>query len=149
MVDDLAAAAIAAGSFAAGTFLGSLHLPTPIVGQLGDFHFLDETALATQVMTVLDGSGNKYIPAFLRQGLELGGAHYIWAYDWPYNNPGEITVDAGLIADLWTRPNGLWALEVANFDFDNPKTVVFDDGEGHRATVPDLVTIAFLDLTQV
>lgn len=115
--------------------------------QLGSFTFSDETALATQVMTVLDGAGVQYRPQFQSQGFELGGAHYIWFYYWPFNNPGETTLDVGLIADLWQRPDGVWALELANFDYANDKNVVFDDGSGDRATVK-VSTTAFLDLVQ-
>lgn len=128
----------------------------PPVQQLGNFTFTDETDLANRVMKVM-GSGNDNgvvfgpsstrptNPVFINSGFESGGTHYLWFWYWPYNNPGEVTVDVGMIADLWQRPPNVWSLELANFDY-NPKTVEFNDGT-HTAFL-SLVTTAFVDLSQ-
>jgi hypothetical protein len=74
---------------------------------------------------------------FIRRGFEGGSPHYIYFYDWPFNNPGEISLDLGAVLDLWgprpdngdfyytNQPAHLWSIEFANFD-DETKTLVID-----------------------
>ena len=143
----IAAGAIgAAVGFGAGVGVGAANPGKPPIKQIGTFIFLDHTDLATRVMTVT-GEGATFRPQFINQGFESGGAHYIWFYMWPFNNPGEVTVDIGMIADLWIRPNKAWSVEIANFDY-NPKVCTLDDGLGHRAAIALGGSVVFLDLTQ-
>lgn len=96
--------------------VGALQVP---IAQL-KLNFTDYQSLIDQVtVQFIDPSGAHitYNRTFDSQGFELGAPHYIYKYFWPYNNPGEITVDVGAVADLWgPRPNGSWTLQIANFD---------------------------------
>ena len=149
----MAAVAGAVGGAALGFVLGatSKRPVLPPIQEIGTLAFSDYADLATRVMSVT-GQEAQFIPTLLTTGFENGGAHYIYGYYWPFQNPqdtalGQVTKDIGLIADLWVRPNNVWAVELANFDYDPTKVVYFTDGVHPQVAVPVLTT-AFLSLTQ-
>jgi len=149
----MAAVAGAVGGAALGFVLGatSKRPVLPPVREIGTLAFSDYADLATRVMSVT-GQEAQFLPTLITTGFEEGGAHYIYAFMWPYEDPqdaalGQTTVDIGLIADLWVRPDNVWAVELANFDYDPTKVVYFTDGVHPQVAVPVLTT-AFLSLTQ-
>ena len=149
----MAAVAGAVGGAALGFVLGatSKRPVLPPVQEIGTLAFSDYADLATRVMSVT-GQEAQFIPTLLTTGFENGGAHYIYGYYWPFQNPqdtalGQVTKDIGLIADLWVRPANVWAIELANFDYDPTKVVYFTDGVHAQVAVPVLTT-ASLSLTQ-